>query len=337
MKWFILFLTIVLCLPLFSVREKNNDFYDNTPSIQLKGPDIEVKGEISNPGKVDFSELPLRSLIVREAVFQDEKQVFIGSYRYQGYSLFDILKERFVDKRNKEEFGSVIDLLVVVENTRGEKTVFSWGEIYYPSVLHRIIVATRVSRIIPSKTKEKWPLPEKIKLVCANDMMSERNLENPIKITVYSSPLSFKIRRNLKTRYSGKMNVIQNHHKRIEIDHLDENLEGRTYPSVFYGRGRGFHGIQFFKGKLLKSLLHQTVAFNRKNIRSGYFVVSAVDGYRVVISFSELFNRNDQVDFLIIDKGEGSKKGRFRLFPAPDFFSDRAVHTIDSIFFRQIK
>lgn len=334
MKPLILLLFLGLVLPLVPVE--NNDFYDNTPSRDLKGPEISVDGEISNPGPVDLSAVPLRSVIVREAVFQGSHPVFVGSYRYQGHSIFDILKERYVDKRNKKEFGSVIDLLVVVENNRGEKAVFSWGEIYYPTVLHQVIVATRVSPILPSKTNDQWPLPENTKLVCATDMISERNLENPVKITVRSCPLSFKTNRTNKKLYAGEIQIKRENEPVTTIDHLDEDLESRSYPSVFYGRGRGFHGIRFFKGKLLKSLLRENQAFNRTNIRTGYYVVSALDGYRVVISFSELFNRSDQADFLVIDLGRGSEKGRFRLFPTPDFFSDRAVHTMDSIHFLKI-
>lgn len=334
MKPQILFLVLVLFLALTAAE--NNDFYDNTPSVQLKGPAIEIGGEISNPGPVDFSKLPLRSVIVREAIFQDSRQVFVGSYRYQGYSLFDILKERYVEKANKKEFGSVIDLMVVVENSRGEKVVFSWGEIYYPTVRHQLILATRISPILPSKTNDKWPIPEYIKLVCAHDLISERNLERPTKIVVYSCPLSFPIKRDEKNLYSDKIQIMQKNKPPVTIDHLQESLETRIYPSVFYGRGRGFHGIRYFKGTPLKSLLQKNQSFDRNNIRSGYYVVSALDGYRVVISFSELFNRNDQADFLIIDQGKNSEKGRFRLFPAPDFFSDRAVHTIAFIHFLKL-
>jgi hypothetical protein len=336
MLW-ILILLLSTTFFILSNQTENNDFYDNTPAVELKGPGVIVSGEISNPGKVDLTRLKLRSLLVREAIFRESRTVFIGSYRYDGYSLFDILKERYVDKSNKDEFGSVIDMLVVVENDRGEKAVFSWGEIYYPSTLHRIILATRVSRIIPSKTGEKWPLPTSTRLVCANDLLSERNLERPTKITVMSCPLSFSGSKSGRKPLSDRIKLVLNGKTVLEITNLDNQLAERTYPSVFYGRGRGFHGIQNFSGKTLQSLLKSQFPFNRKNIRRTYFAVSASDGYRIVISFSELFNRNDQSDFLIIDSGKNSKKGRFRLFPTPDFFSDRAIYTIDAIHFLAVE
>jgi hypothetical protein len=331
-----LILIALFFIPLHPDTQENNDFYDNSETHVLSGPGIEVCGEVSNPGKVNLLKLPLRSVMVREAIIRGEKPAFVGSYRYDGYSLFDILKSVFVDKKNKAEFDSVIDLLVMVENDAGEKVVFSWGEIYYPVTLHRILLATKVSPIVPSKTKEHWPLGKNTKLVCAQDLISERNLERPVRITVFSCPLSVRAASVSESRYSAKINLLQDSAKIRDIVELNSNLEKRTYPSVFYGRGRGFHGIEYFCGFLLKSVLEKDFEFNRKNIRSGYFVISGADGYRIAVSFSELFNRNDQTDFLIIDKGENTKKGRFRLFPAADFFSDRAVYAVQTIRFRNL-
>jgi hypothetical protein len=318
-------------------RPENNDFYDNNEFHTLQGFDIEVVGEIVNPGKVDVSRLPLRSLNVSEAVLAKGKQTFIGSYTYRGYSLFDILKERYLDKKNKREFSPIIDLLVKVENKQGDKVVLSWGEIFYPAALHRIIAAVQVARIIPSKTGERWPLPRQARLVCGDDLFADRNIDNPSKITVFSVPLHFKVRRHLNPLYSGRIDVFAGKKKIDVIEKLGEQLPVRAYPSVFYGRGRGFHGIRYFEGKLLKAVLAEYADLDRENVRRGYWVVSAADGYRVAITFAELFNRSDQKEFLIYDTGAGRDTGRFKLFPPADFFSDRAVKAVSGIYFMHIK
>jgi hypothetical protein len=152
------FVTLVL-LAGFLPAQENNDFYDNEPFFSLPLKPLEVAGEVSGPGRVDLSGLPLRTVLVREAVTRDGRPEFVGSYVFQGYSLFDILKERTVAKKNEKEFRSVIDLFVVVENAKGGKAVFSWGEIFYPAAPHRILVAVKAARIVPSLTKERWPLP----------------------------------------------------------------------------------------------------------------------------------------------------------------------------------
>jgi hypothetical protein len=333
MRLMFFILIVVVFFPSFSQTKENNDFYDNSKTFSLSGPCIEIFGEVKNPGKVDFSRLSLRSVIVREVVFRDNKPAFVGSYRYDGYSLFDILREYHVNKKNRAEFDSVIDLMVAVENQQGEKVVFSWGEIFYPVELHRILVAFRVARIVPSKTGELWPLGKTTKLVCAYDLVTERNIKNPAKITVFSAPVQLTASKSNPDENGGGICLLKNKQKIRKITRLVPGLEKRIYPSIFYGRGRGFHGIQYFSGTLFKSVLQKDFDFNKENIRSGYFVVAAVDGYRITLSYSELCNRNDQADILIIDRGVGDRQGRFRLFPAPDFFSDRAIYAINSIYF----
>ncbi|HPA88040.1 MAG TPA: hypothetical protein PK106_09590, partial [Bacteroidales bacterium] len=135
-----------------------NNFYDNTETYSLPVKELTVEGEVSNPGSVDLSSLPRRSVIVKETLLDDTgSDRFVGAYRYDGCSLFDILEKRIPVKVNSEEFNPIIDLFVEVENDKGEKVVFSWGEIYYPNNLHRIIIADAVARIVPSKTNDLWP------------------------------------------------------------------------------------------------------------------------------------------------------------------------------------
>ncbi|MCX6555021.1 MAG: hypothetical protein NTZ12_08425 [Candidatus Aminicenantes bacterium] len=334
MKKTIPLLLVMLASAWMCFGQENNDFYDNTPEKNLPGTlKIEVAGEVANPGFVDLGGLPRRSLIVREARLEKGAIAFIGSYRYDGYSLFDILKEKIVAKKNQAEFRSIIDLLVAVENQKGEKVVLSWGEIFYPSALHRILIADRVAPIIPSETKENWPLPETMKLVCGNDLVSERNISSPIRITVFSAPLSLPGKKGQKPLYAPNFKVSRADGQSVAIDPAGLQEEPRVYPAVFYGRGKGFHGIQQFTGWPLKDALKTFFTLDSKTLRQGYLVAASVDGYRVALSCSELFNRNDQAEFLLIDRGEGQEGGRFTIFPAPDFFSDRALKAVNTIHF----
>ena len=296
-----------------------------------------MAGEISNPGPVDLAGLPLRSLIVRETRVVDGENRFLGSYRYDGCSLFDILKEKYVKKNNSGEFKSVIDLLVLVENDKGERVVLSWGEIFYPTGLHRVMIATRVSPIIPTLTKEEWPLPQETRLIVAGDLATARNISAPAKIIVFSSPLSFKREAASGALHSPDMTAFDAAGKKAKtFESLPDNLPLLVYPSVFYGRGKGFHGIQNFVGRPLREILKPLFPPTERNLKQGYFTIAARDGYRIAVSAAELFNRNDFVEFLVVDRGPNSDGGRFAVFPAPDFFSDRAVKAVDSIHFRLV-
>ena len=321
-------LVCVSALQAADTEEQNNDFYDNEPMHELTVPALRVDGEVVKPGAVDLSSLPMRSVIVKEALLaEDGGAKFVGAYRYDGYSLFDILRTTRVAKLNKEEFPRCIDQYVVIQNDKGDKVVASWGEVFYPSAVHRIIVATRVSLIVPSVTKERWPVPTQARLVFADDLVSVRNIEQPSVITVRSCPRKFKVDRKIDPLHSPVIGLFRGDARVSRIEKLEQKLPQRRYPTVFYGRGKGIHGITLFAGSPLKDILSEPFPSDLATLQRGLITVAAVDGYRVVCSYSEILNRADQVDFLLVDEGE-RRGGRFKVFPAADFFSDRAIKAV---------
>ena len=312
--------------------EQTNNFYDNEPTENLPMVTLTVDGEVANPSSVNFSKLPIRSVIVKETMLNpDGSDKFIGAYRYDGYSLFDILNNFVIKKKNADEFPPIIDLYVEVGNDKGEKVVFSWGELYYPNNLNKIIIAKSVMRIVPSKTKELWPLPTESKLVVATDLLTERNISNPSKIIVRSLNASLVINRDIKPFYCEKVDVIDKDGNRHLLQ-IPANIQPETYNTIFYGRGRGIHSTTPFTGYLLKDVLLPYFPLSNESIKKGMFTVAALDGYRVAMTYSEIFNRNDQQEFLLINnvKGDG---GKYKIFPAGDFFSDRAIKALKEIRF----
>ncbi|HPV57851.1 MAG TPA: hypothetical protein PKW61_12030, partial [Tenuifilaceae bacterium] len=254
----------------------------------------------------------------------------IGAYRYDGYSLFDILNTVKIQKKNADIFPPIIDLYIEVSNNAGDKVVFSWGELYYPNNLHKIIIANAVMRIVPSKTKELWPLPETSKIVVANDLLTERNISNPTRITVRSLDALFKIDREIKPLFSDKVKVLDVAGNETSLS-IPKGLSPVTFNTIFYGRGRGIHSTTPFTGYYLQDILHSTYPVSKDNIQKGLFTIAALDGYRMSVTYSELFNRNDQQEFLLIDDPKNMEGGRYRLFPACDFFSDRAIKSLNEI------
>jgi len=309
-----------------------NNFYDKADTYSLPVKELLVEGEITNPGRVDFKGLQKRSVIVKEALPEaDDDNRFTGAFRYDGYSLFDILDRRIIQKANAAEYNSVIDLFLIVENEEGEKAVFSWGDIYYPNNLHKIIIASEVLRIVPSKTKELWKLPEKSKIVAASDLLTVRNISNPVKITVKSYPLSMKMNRGMSPMYSPGIKIFNNGFQAGEIDRIPEHVMNERFEAVFYGRGRGIHSTTPFSGPFVKEILSSYFPVNSQNMQTGILCFTGLDGYRCAVSFSELFNRNDQQEFLLVRMKKNENGGEFRMFAACDFFSDRAVKSLSEI------
>lgn len=323
---------------IIDTSDMTNNFYDNAETYPLHVKELFIEGEIANPGKVDFTGLPLHSVIVKETLLDSVGgDRFVGAYRYDGYSLFDILDKRILKKANSNEFKPVIDLYIEIENEKGEKVVFSWGEIYYPNNLHKILIASGVSRIVPYKTKQLWPLPVESKIVAASDLVTERNLTSPVRITIKSYPLSFTVRQGMSPMYSSRINIFSFSKQIGQIETLPGNLNNQTFNTIFYGRGKGIHSTTPFNGILLKDLLLISYPLCRENLKSGMICIVGKDGYRSAVSYSELFNRNDQQEFMLVKTDLKEDGGLFRIFAAADFFSDRAVKSVSEIHLNIIK
>jgi hypothetical protein len=318
--------------------DMTNNFYDNVETYPLPVKELFIDGEVSNPGKVDFKSLPFHSVIVKETLLDSTGgDRFVGAYRYDGYSLFDILDKRILNKANNSEFKPIIDLYVEIENGKGEKVVFSWGEIYYPNNLHKILISSSVSRIVPSRTKELWPLPVESRIVASGDLVTERNITSPVRITIKSYPHSFNVERSMSPMYSSRIDVFSSSKYVRRIETLPGNLNNVTFNTIFYGRGKGIHSTTPFNGILLKDLLLKDYPQNINNLKSGIICIAGKDGYRSVFTYSEVFNRNDQQEFLLIKTGNQEDGGLFRIFAASDFFSDRAIKSVSEIHLDIIK
>ena len=314
-------------------NDATNDFYDNEKTYPLTLKSIIVDGETAEAVKVDLETLPMHSVIVKEAKWSEDSNAFIGAYRYDGPSLYDILNHIPLLKKNSTEFVPVIDAYVEITNDAGEMAVFSWGEIFYPVHRHEIIIATSVMHIVPSKTKDKWPLPGQAKIIAAADLITERNISNPTHIRIRSLDRFFKVDRDLDPLFAEDIVV---YNKDQQVSRISE-LPGKTratYPNIFYGRGRGIHGVTPFSGHFLHELLGEKFPVDRDAIMKGMFTVSAADGYRAAFSYSEIMNRNDQSEVLLIDRGE-YYGGRFKIYPSADFFSDRSVKAVNGIWYEE--
>ncbi|MFZ4401777.1 MAG: hypothetical protein ACOYO1_17240 [Bacteroidales bacterium] len=312
--------------------DATNNFYDNVESYRLVANGIEVAGEVENPSYVDFAKLKKHSVIVKETLLNGDKDKFVGAYRYDGYSLFDILNTFKLKKKNADIFHPIIDVYLEIENSKGEKVVVSWGEVYYPNYHHDMIIATDVARIVPSKTKDLWPLPTESKLVITHDLITERNISSPVKITVKTFPLDIKVVKDLKPNYSAVINLFKNNKIVGKITENPKEFQNETLHTIFYGRGKGIHSTDAFTGIQLKKLIGNYSKQNQSNLRNALVVIAAVDGYRAVYTYSELMNRNDQQEVLLLNDETSKENGKFKVFPSCDFFSDRAVKGINSIY-----
>jgi hypothetical protein len=324
-----------LCLMLFCLSavtdaqtqtKSTNSLFDVYETKAFAAKSVLIQGEVQQPGPVDLSSLPIRSVAVKEMGIENGKRVFKGAFFVNGYALYDILSCKTFKKAPENTFSSPVDLYAVVENEKGEKAVFSWGEIFYRNSFDILITKT-IQPINPARAKASYALPEASRLICAGDLLNVRFISNPTKITVKSYHGSMP-KDKPKDIYSPELKIVSKAGTST-INNL--SVEKRTYSDVGYGHGMGFKGNENISGYLLKDVIAANLTPTPEMLRGWIAVGSAKDGYRVVLSLSEVLNRGDNQDFLLLDKKDSQGEGRYTLYPAGDFFADRDVKAIQKL------
>jgi len=305
----------------------NNLLFDNEESHLLESSEqIRVFGEVKEELNISFYDLELRSLVVKEVLPEAGKRVFKGAFRYDGYSLEDILADVELDK--KSGFNPVTDLYVKVHGSNDTYTVVSWGEIFYPVHHHLQLIAVRVARHVPFKTPDvQYPLPVTSRLVISNDLLTCRNIDEPVAIEICSYQDDFR-EVEMEDLYWPTLTLEGFGDDTITLGELPSELPEREADLIFYGRGRGIHDVEPFDGHYLSELLEMHSSTGHENLETGLIIASAPDAYRAVFSYSEIMNRNDRLESLIIDEENFKREGRFSLIVPGDFFSDRAMKAL---------
>jgi hypothetical protein len=330
MKHICLFLMLLWTLSIASAQDRNqstSSFFDDSEIKTFAVNSILIQGEVQDPGPVDLSLLPLHRVAIKELALENGERVFKGAYFASGYSLHDILNSKKVKKSPQNAFAPPVDLYAVVENDKGEKAAFSWGEIYYRNGFD-ILVTKRIQAINPARAKMQWPLPEVPQLICGSDLLNIRYILNPSKITVRS--FHGAIPKDKPQDITAPEVRIVSKAGSFTVADISSSIEKRTYSDVGYGHGMGFKGAQDVSGYLLKDLIAANIKLNPEMLRNWIAVASARDGYRSVLSLSEIMNRSDNQDLLLIEKKEPGS-GRYMLYPAGDYFADRDVRAVERI------
>jgi len=325
---FILMIIFTLSVIAQDKNESTPGFFDDSELKEFSIGSIIVAGEVENPGPVEFASLPLNGFPVKDLDYGNGKIKFTGSYFVSGYSLFDIINTKKIKKENGAEFGPLVDMYVIVENDRGEKAVFSWGEIFYSKNNFGTIITKSVRAINPPKMKMKWALPEEPRIFCLNDAFNSRSIGNPSRITVKSFAGNYS-RERIKETFVPEIKIIKGDNS-FSVKDLS-GAEIRKFRGIGYGHGRGWKGTDEVEGALLSAILLKNANFDMNETRGTILCFSSRDGYRVTYSLSEIINRNDMNDFLLIEKNGSAEDGKFNSFATPDFFVDRNVRSVEKI------
>lgn len=318
--------TLLLLLAAVPGWAQVNSFFERGPLKEYELKSVYVGGEVENPGPVELAGLPLRSVAIKETAFEKGGPEFKGAYFFTGYSLYDILNAKLV-KKVGADFSPEVDLYVVVENEKGEKAVFSWGEIYYARDNFKALIYRSARSVTAPKKGKDWPLPQGPRLVCSSDLYNTRFISDPSKITVKAVAGVFPGTKHVSV-FTPEFRVIAGG-KTTTVSAPGKFAAKRAYQDAGYGHGTGFKGVKTAEGFVLKDVLAKAGA-RPEDSGAALVVVSSKDSYRAAFSLAEIMNRNDNADFLVVDKGR-DEDGRFALFSASDFFVDRNVRAMDKV------
>lgn len=311
----------------------SNNYFNRDKPHDLAFPTrILVTGEVERDVYVKIDKLPWHSVTVKEAIPDGDSVAFFGAFRYDGFALSDILSTVKVDKWSKESFYPPVDLYVEVWNDKGEHVVFSWGEIFYSADVYKIILARSVTRVIPGKTGEMWNLPRNSKIVAGFDHYSVRNIENPVKIVIRSLRGNFIVDRDPEIFRSDSL-LIYNGEKRLAV--LDPalylNASLTEQKTMFYGQSMGNKGEKVYRGFNLGQILDSAYTGAPGTLAGKIVCIEGTDGYRASFSLSELINRNDHREPLLVYGEQEEGRVGFSVFCSSDMFADRAIKSVSKI------
>ena len=310
----------------------NNYFNTESPATLRMISEILITGETEGDQLVSLDKMPWHSVTIREVVIDGDSAKFLGTFRYDGVALSDILSSVKIDKDSKEDFYPPVDLYVEVWNDAGEFATFSWGEIIYSNDVYNIIIAKAATRVIPSKTGEKWEIPQSGKVVVGSDLFSERGISSPTKIVIKSLKGDYKVNRDPERFYSDNLDILKSSNLIASINSLPSDLPVIDRKTIYYGNGMGYKGVRVFSGIRINGLLNNIFPSDKKSLREGLVSIEGVDGYRASFSLSELINRVDGMEPLVMF-GDSAEKGRerFSLYSDCDLFADRSIKGINKI------
>ncbi len=317
-----------------TLSQNGNSLFHQTDAKKLNISEISIQGEVKKTGVVDLRKFYKREVFIKEAVLDDNNDPeFIGAFRYKGYSLFDLMNTYNLDKKNTELFRPSIDVYVVISNDKGDNVSFSWSEIFHTINPHQVIIATEVAQIKPYKKEVDYITGDCWKVVSANDLFSYRTIENPTSIVIKSfDKKEFPIDREIEPMYSPAVNVVFDNNFSFSIPIIADTSRIIKYNSTFFGMGMGYHPNPEFKGIPLKSFMKKpSNLLDREWIKNGLVCFASIDGYRAIYSYSELFNRNDQVIPILSIPENVENGGYYRIFLPTDFYADRCVKSLKEI------
>ena len=343
--------TILFCLVASACGARDPATAGATPAgageAAPSGPALKIEGLVRSPTSFSTGELRGFEPVSARAVEVRRGGEFFGSYTVRGVPLRTLLDAAGVQK-GPSAFDKPLDLAIVVTGASGRRAVVSWGEVYYrdPS---EVIVAFESKPVIPHKPCARCHGPEVFaerlatikralvfpKLVATRDLWGDRAVEGISKIEVVEpipgDPAAKPVKREGHQKlWSEAAAIAAPGRPEVVLSSLD-GLARVEVDAIMAGDGIGFHGTRRFSGAALSEVLSKAgIAPDPATA----FLLSAPDGYRVLLSSAEVFDAEGSRSIILADKESGNAiddGGRFHLVLPGDHAADRWLKSVSRI------
>ncbi|HSV96959.1 MAG TPA: hypothetical protein VLM75_08505 [Spirochaetota bacterium] len=263
---------------------------------------------------------------------------FMGTYRYSGIPVLHILEGVAVKKPEKAAFDRPLDMIVTFENADGGRVHFSYGELTMTDDSDPVVLAFDRKELVPSKPKKdepyKWNAHREnikgLRLVCAAEPDTGRYLDDVKRISISEVEVDNSLLPVMKKGekcVSASLTVLAGGKaKPVRLDGVER---AAVKGWVRTGHGQGYKGISNAEGYSLASLLVKNFpGCGPKN----FFLFVACDGYRSLLSGTEIFRTADGRGMMLIDKMDGKKPAAGPMLgPVNDYYVDRDVWGLSHI------
>ncbi len=238
---------------------------------------------------------------------------FMGTYRYSGIPVLHILEGVAPKKAENAAFDRPLDMIVTFESAGGERVHFSYGELSMTDDSDPVILAFDRSEVLPSEPKKdepyKWNAHREnvkgLRLVCPAEPDTARYLDDVKRIILreaeFDNSLLPVMRKGEKCISTGLSVVDKGKQRPVKLDGVERTV---IKGWVRTGHGKGYKGISDAEGYSLASLLKKNFpGCGPKN----FFLFVACDGYRSLLSGTEIFKTADGRGMMLIEKMDGKK------------------------------
>lgn len=306
---------------------------------------LSISGLVKQPLHLSLNELRHYQTVRVRINDVHRDATFYGVHYYTGVPLRVLLEQAHVAKESAV-FDRELDLTILVRNRQGEQVALSWGEVFFRNSAD-ILIALDAEPKVPHKdcagchdesTYQPWrdqlfreiPLP---KLIAASDFYSDRALEDvtAIEVVYLGQNAGINVPKKDKPDRLYSPEIAINHgDKRSVLKNIDK-YPRMNAEAIKAGDGTGYHGVREYSGVSLREVLSDYgIEFDPREV----ILLSAPDGYRVVLSSAELMVVPSGRQILLADTLNGETlddQGRFQLVIPHDIPADRWLMAVAQI------